>query len=192
MILGSHNSWSYLPLTKWWMKPFAFMAKCQDYNIRQQYELCGVRCFDLRIKFNKDGNLVIAHGNATYKYTRLDLEKDLYYLSNKGDCYVRVLHEIRNKKEHTDAAIEDFGNYCKYLEDTYRHIKFWCGRNLADWSMDYIFWHNPTCEELYSSVCPPKLIDDWYPKLYAKLNNKKNLAKGTDKDIMLIDFVNIK
>ena len=104
MILGSHNSWSYLPLTKWWMKPFAFMAKCQDYNIKQQYELCGVRCFDLRIKFNKDGNLVIAHGNAIYKYTRLDLEKDLYYLSNKGDCYVRVLHEIRNKKEHTDAA----------------------------------------------------------------------------------------
>lgn len=192
MILGSHNSWSYLPLKKWWMKPFAFIAKCQEVNIKKQYEAYGVHCFDLRVKFDKDGTLQIAHGSAVYKYSDKDLYKDLDFINDKGDCYVRVLHEIRHKKEHTDASIEDFSNFCKYLEDTYKHINFWCGRNLADWTMDYIFWHNPSCEELYSSVCPPKLIDDWYPKLYAKRNNKKNLAKGTDKDIMLIDFVNIK
>jgi hypothetical protein len=50
----------------------------------------------------------------------------------------------------------------------------------------------PTCEENYSSVMPPKWLDDWFPWLYAKLNNRKILSKGTDKDILLIDFVNIK
>lgn len=30
MILGSHNSWSYLPVRKWWMRPIAFMARCQS------------------------------------------------------------------------------------------------------------------------------------------------------------------
>ena len=49
----------------------------------------------------------------------------------------------------------------------------------------------PTCSESYSSVCPPKIIDDWWPWLFAYLNNKKIKEKGTNKDILLIDFVNI-
>jgi len=48
MILGSHNSWSYLPPKKWYMKPFRFTAQCQDWDIKTQYEH-GVRCFDLRL-----------------------------------------------------------------------------------------------------------------------------------------------
>ena len=36
----------------------------------------------------------------------------------------------------------------------------------------------------------PRIIDDWYPRIYAKLNNKRNIKLGTDKDILLIDFVN--
>ena len=52
MILGSHNSWSYLTPRKWWMKLFRFVAQCQDYDIKTQYEQFGVRCFDLRLKFD--------------------------------------------------------------------------------------------------------------------------------------------
>ena len=39
-------------------------------------------------------------------------------------------------------------------------------------------------------MCDPRLIDDWYPRLFAKVNNKEIVKKGTDKDILLIDFVN--
>ena len=53
MILGSHNSWSYLPPKHWWMWPIHFMAKCQRVDIREQYEKYGVRCFDLRVRWKK-------------------------------------------------------------------------------------------------------------------------------------------
>ena len=65
MIVGSHNSWSYLPSKKWWMAPFKFMAKCQDLNIIEQYEI-GVRCFDLRVRFNKKGEFILGHGFMQY------------------------------------------------------------------------------------------------------------------------------
>ena len=33
MKLGTHNSMSYLPLKKWYMYPFRFMAKCQKLSV---------------------------------------------------------------------------------------------------------------------------------------------------------------
>ena len=188
-ILGSHNSWSYLPAKKWWMKPFAFMARCQNISISKQYEL-GVRCFDLRIRFDH-GSPVIAHGLMQYKYTFEELLNDLDMLNSKGDCYVRLLHEVRNKKQYTEESVEMFKDICSQFESTYENIKFWCGRNLYNWDIDYKFNNNPTCEEKYSSVQPPKLLDDWYPKIYAMCKNKEIKKIGTNCQILLIDYVNI-
>ena len=191
MILGSHNSWSYLPVRKWWMRPFAFMAKCQNVDIMTQYEKYDIKCFDLRVLAESDG-VIVAHGMAEYKITVPKLYEDLKYLDSKGDCYVRVLNEVRTKKQHTPQEIVSFQRFCLHLESNYPNIKFWCGRNLVDWAIDFYFKENPSCEEKYSSVCSPKILDDWCPWLYAKLNNKRNIAIGTDKDILLIDFVDIK
>ena len=187
-ILGSHNSWSYLPAKSWWMKPFAFMARCQNISIVDQYEM-GVRCFDLRIQC-KNGHLTVGHGFMTYDYSYDDLMNDLTFLNSKGDCYVRVLHEVRNRsgwKRNTTW----FKTKCAVLEYTFQNIKFWCGKNLYTWETDFKFGNNPSCEEKYSSVCAPKLIDDWWPYLFAKRNNKSIKKKGTEKDILLIDYVNL-
>lgn len=190
MILGSHNSWSYLTPKNWWANLIKFTAKCQKYDIRTQYEKYGVRCFDFRLKF-VDGEPVIAHGPVIYKYTLEQLIDDLNYLDEKGDVWLRILHEVRTKKDYTEDNIQAFKAFCADIERMYPNLKCWCGRNLYNWGVDYEFKYNPSCEELYSSVCPPKYLDDWIPIIYAKLHNKKNLKKGTDKDIMLIDFVNI-
>jgi hypothetical protein len=190
MILGSHNSWSYLPPRKSWMKPIAFTAKCQDVNIKTQYEKYNVRCFDLRVKFDKKGNPIIAHGIIEYT-TYENIISDLTWLNNKRDVYIRVILEARNKKDY-DIGKKYFARFCGALEYCFYNIYFWCGRNLYNWEEDYDFHFKPTYEERYSSVCKPKLIDDWYPKLYAKKNNKDNIKRGTDKQILLIDFVNIK
>jgi hypothetical protein len=191
-ILGAHNAWSFLPVKKWWMKPFSFMAKCQNVDIRSQYLMHGVRCFDLRVCFDKDDNMEIRHGMAVYKYNEEDLFKDLTFLNNRANtCYIRVLHEVRSKKKYTDHEIEEFQMFCERLEKEFPRLKFWCGRNLVDWSVDYKFRNEPTCDEKYSSVCPPKIIDDWVPVLYAKLKNRKIRKEGTDKDILLIDFVDL-
>lgn len=188
MILGSHNSWSYLTPKKWWMKPFAFTAKCQDEDIYSQNFSYGVTCFDLRVRFNKKGELILAHGFMEYKYSKDFLMQDLAFLNSRRNVCVRILHEVRNKEQYSNSPTSKFIEFCKELEEKFPDIKFWCGRNLYNWEVDYEFSYNPSCEELYSSVCSPKLIDDWYPRLYAKRNNKK--IKSTDKDILLVDFVN--
>ena len=77
------------------------------------------------------------------------------------------------------------------LEKTFPHIRFYGGRNLYNYENDYNFGYEPSEEGVYSSVQDPKIIDDWFPWIFAKINNKKTFKKGTDKDILAIDFVNI-
>lgn len=191
MVLGAHNSWSYLPVKPWYLKPLFFTAECQSKTIREQYESYGVRCFDLRVKFI-DGKFTIAHGIIQYKCSKEDVMSDLDYINAKGDSYVRVLHEVRNEDEYKESSIALFRQFCMELERDYKEIRFWCGKNLYNWEVDYDFdGEDPSCEEKYASVCPPKLIDDWFPWIFAHLHNEEIKAEGTDKDILLIDFVNI-
>lgn len=190
-ILQAHNSWSYLSPKKWWMKPFAFMARCQKASIFEQYNVYDVRCFDLRVRFNKKGEMVIAHGFCQFDIDYDTLMNHLSFMNDK-ECVVRVLHEARNKYQYTKESLEKFREFCKSMEIRFPNIKFYCGRNLYNWEVDYKYEYDPTEDEKYSSVCPPKLIDDWFPWIYAKLHNKENLEKGTDKDILAIDFVNIR
>ena len=193
-ILGSHNSWSYLKPRKWWMRLIAFTARCQSATIIEQYTLHDVRCFDLRVRFKEPEVLIVAHGIVEYEYDIVRLLNDLLWLDTRGDCYVRVLHEVRNKKQYTDFSKEYFIAFCERMRQRYPNIHFWCGRNLYNWEYDYQFGpqkKEPTCTEKYSSVCPPKYLDDWYPLLYAKINNKRIKETGTNDDILLIDFVDI-
>lgn len=189
-ILGSHNSWSYLPPKKWWMKLIAFTAKCQSKTIQEQYSKYNVRCFDLRIRFDKNDKLVIAHGIVEYDYSEKDLFKDLTYINNRNDCFVRVLHEVRTKKAYTEKGVKLFDEFCTKLEKDYPNIQFYNGKNLYNYKVDHYFDSNIIEDGKYASVCSPKLIDDWIPWIYARLNNKKNLKKGTSADILHIDFVN--
>lgn len=189
MILGSHNSWSYLTPMKWWMKPIAFMARCQDADIRTQYEKYGVRCFDLRVRFDKYGLGVVSHGVVEYCYAACRVLQDLAWLDVKGDASVRVIHEVRSYRQYRARRKDLFGRFCEVMEEDYRHIRFWCGRELCGWGYDYRFSGiEPTCEERYASVHRPRLLA-WWPWLYAVLHNRRIRDEGTDKEILLIDFV---
>ena len=161
-------------------------------DIKTQYEM-GVRCFDLRVRFNQYGLGIVAHGVVEYCYTASKIYEDLAWLNERGDCCVRVIHEIRSAKQYKSRDIHRFRNFCSTIEHDYRYIHFWCGRNLFCWGYDYHFsGAEPTCEERYASVRSPRLIDDWWPWLYARLHNRKILREGTDKEILLIDYIDIK
>lgn len=192
MVIGSHNSWTYLKVRRWWLRPFEFMARCQRVSIREQYALYGVRCFDLRIRFNDDGELVVAHGKFEYDITAEELSGDLRWISSHGNCYVRVLHEVRSAKQYTELSTRKFVRWCKNAIVEYPGIQFWCGRNLYDWEFDYFFGPEPVCIEQYASVCRPQLIDDWWPWVFAHRKNREILSAEYDADILLIDFVDIK
>ena len=187
MILGSHNSWSYLPVRRWWMRPLAFMARCQRVDIRTQYYM-GVRCFDLRIRYVK-WKRQVAHGIVSYDITEEQLIKDLEFLDAKQDCMVRVLHETRTHRQHT-RSLPFFQSTCYTNSSRFPNIRWWCGRNLVDWTKDYDFGDDPTYDEQYASVSCKWLA--WWPWLYARLRNRKIRERGTDQEILLIDYVDIK
>ena len=115
-ILGSHNSWSYLPVRKWWMKPLIFAAKCQDLNIKDQYNIYNVRCFDLRIRFDENDGLIVAHGIIEYDINVIELLRCLKVINSWGNCYIRVIHEVRTKKAHTQFSVNCFKEFCNSIE----------------------------------------------------------------------------
>lgn len=188
MILGSHNSWTFLTPRRWWMRLIAWTARCQSATIREQYE-AGARCFDLRIKFS-DGELMIAHGLVEYKYTEANLDYDLEFLNSRGDCMVRVLHEIRTDSEKNKEELKLFKYGCRRLLRNFPKIHFFGGQNLIDWTVDFNFGTDePSVEDAYGSVAKPKTIFELWPWLYAKLYNELNMEKGTEREVLLIDFI---
>ena len=191
MILQSHNSWSYRKSKKWWLTPLRFTAKCQSKSIAEQYYKYGVRSFDLRVRFNKDNEFVVAHGMMVYDCTKDDILKDLAFINNVGGCSVRILHEVRNSKQYTKSSLLKFREFCEEIKEKFENIVFYCGRNLFNWEEDYYFDYHPTELAKYSSVCPPKILDDWFPWIYARFHNKKTFMEGTDAEILAVDFVNI-
>jgi len=195
MVIGSHNAWTFLRPRKWWMRLLAFTARCQHYNIYEQHLIFHSRCFDLRVRFDGD-RFVVAHGIIEYEITKDDILDDLRWfsvLSTKDEpIYIRVINEIRSYRKYNADEVERFAAFCKEIEECFPTLVFFCGMNLLpEPSVDYDFGNTVTCEELYASVRKPRIIDDWWPWWYARFHNKKNIAKGTDRDVLLIDFVNI-
>ena len=138
MILGSHNAWSYLRPTKWWMKLISFTAECQHCVLWAQYQK-GVRCFDLHIRFDKQGKPLIVHGPIVYDPTSeadgIELSDYLEMLDDYKDTSVRLILDLRTKEamKHYGFQCECFRNFCKEAEMLYPRIKFWCGRMVKGW-----------------------------------------------------------
>ena len=192
-ILGSHNTMSYLKPKNWFYKIFAFTARCQSKSIQDQYYIYDVRLFDLRFKFNKKGEVSFAHGAVEYEG---NIEEIMNFLNSLNNIPVRIM--LENKPGDKE---NEFKAWCEYLKNTYKNIRFFGGRNKWSWEELYKFdMAHPSLEDKYSSCNtnePGKpqtgtYLDDLCPIIYAKQNNKKNLAKGTDKDYLMIDFVEIR
>ena len=199
MILGSHNSWSYLPLTKWWMKPFAWMARCQKKNVWLQKDDYNVKLFDLRVRFDSETGLpVVCHGLMEFETPNSIIDEFLKILGKNH--YVRVVLEMNKHDEFQEFKFKEF---CKNLQSNYSDVHFFGGNNRTDWGCKnpiYDF-HTPLedMDDKYSSVTTLfpngpkwlKWVDDLCPVLYAKLHNKENIEKGTNHKWLFIDFVNI-
>ena len=200
--LGSHDSMTYLPLKNWLMYPVKFMAQCQCKTIEEQYEKYGIRYFDLRVSYDKNNNIEFRHGFIAYKG---DVESVLEYLNSKGEeVWVRFILEgsdfqfnlescFNDKKAEVEKTrqILNFQLDCFKFEQKYQNLKFHCGRSKWDWKELFKFKNpEPSLDQKISSMTWKK-IDDWCPILYALFMNKKNVKEGTDKDVVLIDFLQI-
>ena len=187
---GTHNSFTFLRPVKWWMRLISFTARCQDIGIKEQYE-AGSRIFDLRIRFDRNLHVILAHGFIEYQSRFLN---DLNFLNSRDEkIYVRVLYErnyaLRNasRQRREETA---FIRLCKMFEMEYTNITFFSARRKYDWEILYDFHtQDPDMIDLYSSVTGNK-IDDLYPYRYAKKNNAKNISEQEGKhNYIFLDFI---
>lgn len=186
MKLASHDSMTYLKPKKWYLYLFQFMARCQNKTIQEQFEIYGIRYFDIRIRYDKNNEREFAHGYVSYEG---DVLKVLEYLNSKNEeIQIRLILET----DEEDLLQEGlFKIDCKQFEQEYPNLKFHAGRRKFDWKQLYRFYNpEPVLDQKISSMTW-KIFDDWCPYIYARLMNRKNIKKGTNKDYLMIDFLHI-
>lgn len=202
MRLASHNTFTYLQPRRWWMRPFAFMARCQRVSWTAQV-FGGVRLFDLRVRFaDKNGSPVICHGLMEYEGRVYDLLQAMNNSAyNLGEpFFVRVVLESKNP---TERDIRLFEGFCAVITNLYPRLRFFGGNDRSDWSCAHPHYNFKTplqdLDDKYSSTTTlfPKglkwlrFLDDLCPVLYARLHNRANIKRGTTHDWLFIDFVDI-
>lgn len=176
-MIGSHNTMTYLPVKRWYMKLFNCIAKCQDLNLIQQYNY-GVRLFDLRISYNKYGIPEFAHGLVKYKG---DVLHTLKYINTyfKG-CTVRIILESE-KNNGVKLFRDNVLDWINFFND----ITFIQGNSKKNWNK-IVNLPDFTGPQYVSSMCG-KGLARIFPRLYAYLYNSVNKELTTTE--YLIDFV---
>lgn len=196
MTLGSHNSMTYLPPKHWWMWPFIPMARCQTKTIEEQYSL-GSRWFDIRVRFDSDGNLLIAHGYLVFKGDEATIQDTLLWLNEravleKQKVMVRFIYELNkeDKSSHAKENEQRFVEFCERQKNEFPDITFLGGRRKYDWKELYQFGNQePEYLDLYSSMTWT-ILDDLLPVFYAVIMNNRNYRKYKGQDVlMLVDFI---
>lgn len=180
---------SYLPVANWLLKPFTFMARCQSKTIAEQYA-AGVRMFDIRVGYNKKGNVHFRHGLMRFKG---DVEVVFSWLNSQSER-VRVRLILEEYRDDGDMQQENcFTDDCRRWERAYPYITFFGGVRKHDWEELYVFPLNleSSIKHMYASMQGNK-IDDLWPWLWAKFHNKKNISdakKTCNCKYVMIDFV---
>lgn len=191
-IIGTHNSMTFLRPAKWYgwfMIPF---ARCQRKTIEQQWN-DGARCFDLRIRFTKQGKPYFAHGlyECTHEARPFDvlrlLCKLILHYNQPG--FVRLILEDPDKKNHNVFYFKQFCDVCRHY---YKEIHFFGGNRKGDWTKLYVFKEDVP-DSLNNQWVSSMMKDArWYEKFlpfaYARRCNKRNEGNVKPK-FNLFDFL---
>nr|DAS78220.1 MAG TPA: hypothetical protein [Caudoviricetes sp.] len=185
--LGSHNSFSYLPIKKWHMKWIRPWVQCQSKDIFGQIN-AGARYFDMRVRFGKNGDVKIVHNSVEFKYDNLD---DSLMLINAHNCHMRIVLDIRNKVDEKQEKM--FFEYIKYLKENFPNIKLHVQIAARGWNDIPELSAEPfEITEKHVSVIGYNLknVNNYLgiPGLYAKANNE-TLLKEFKGNCLFIDFI---
>lgn len=202
MKIISHNTFSYLPVRKWWMRPFAWLAKCQDKDINAQMEIADG--MDIRVRFDKAGIPHFAHGLIEY-------EGDVYDMLSRVDahariydryCIARVLLEttpFMSELERINQK-EMFDDFCYNIEYGLPRFDFYGGWPRDEWGKKVCDFgtDEPSVTEMHASIAwkhdenalkrflhPVNVL--WL-KPWAKRHNRE-IIENAETEYVMIDFV---
>lgn len=185
--IGTHNSLSYLKPKQWWLRPFAWIGRCQRLTIAEQWD-AGVRYFDIRVKYDKYGNAKSGHGLLSYNVFVYDVleEIDGYAMCSGERAVVRLFHE--NKKRKPRKHRSEFFEMCANVAGKYRHITFVEGGSrykYVSFLPDNV--HTRVCYAEYfkKKFCIP------FPKRWAEDNNARLHRGDNNEEYSIYDFVDL-
>lgn len=192
MILGSHNSLSYLPLKHWWQFYTIPWARCQTLTLEEQYNK-GVRVFDIRLRFDKNGNVLFCHNTTIFKYT---MDEFIHTLEKFKDVvYIRFVLDMR---DNTTESVREFRrskfiNVIKNFEEKVpSRIKVNNAHMFNPWEDNYynsryirVFGRYASYSDTFFKYLPTK----WFAKIFNR--NIKELVKfnKSNKQGYIIDYI---
>nr|DAM74574.1 MAG TPA: hypothetical protein [Crassvirales sp.] len=171
-------------------------AKCQSKNLCEQYH-SGVRYFDIRVRFDKKGKPVIAHGLVEYKgiaenYICILNEIAKHY---KDKVYVRFVLEFNREPKDRISQEVLLSKFVQNLMKEYSYLIYdyimckWNEKVIVRYSIKIIYLFHR-----YSSTLGWKRFL-WIPYWYAKLHNKNLMRtwdielKDKDNRVLMLDLV---
>lgn len=204
MILGSHNSWSYLPIKQWWLRPFRFMYQCQEETITSQISNWDCRFLELRVSFDKKKQIQFSNGRANFTgdvYSRLADLLQLAMVSNRR-IYILVVLEKRVHKQ----SINLFRQFCKNIHQNYasKSKKFILLGAYDKKTGNKLYYfgsekHKVNNVSLRHSSVGKNWLLRLYPKAFAALYNMDLITKfkeehwstlNRDEDVIIMDYIN--
>lgn len=195
-MIGNHNTFSYLPCMKWWMKLLSPWHRCQSKS-----DLCAENCnyFDVRVTwYNK--HWCFCHNKMIYKATdvvrlitsRIQLSS---YLNEP--IYIRLILDIRKKPRNSKEIIYEFNNLIEMLKSNYYISQH---PEALDEIRIFWDWQHPIKESAFNIIEDHVSVKGkWWEyllgtKYYAKKHNNVYQSKEyiDDKNnVYLIDYTDI-
>ena len=195
-MIGTHHSLSYKPIQQRWLRPFSFMARCQDLSISEQLRR-GVTVFDFRIFFDNTDRVCFANGVFNF-YSILTLKDYILLLTEHAEYDKKYIYVKITLEKHVNVhSVAMFRYVCSELENLFgnKYIKFFGGKDNRSGNILYTFQtEGPKCEDKTSDRA-----DRWYhricPRFFAKAKNTKiydsYLKMDRLKECWMLDFINI-
>lgn len=190
-MIGSHNTFSYLPPKNFWGKITRLWNKCQDKNIKAQYD-AGVRYFDIRIRLvGTDWHIV--HNKVDYGLINIDALAKIFNDVVDNTIYLRIILDERVKPKDYKIQTEKFIYFintlqCYLFEDIHidSAIIYWEWKELLKPSIEVKEYHASVSAEWYQYI--------FGTKKFAKLSNR--YARQTyyyyaedNERVLLLDYV---
>lgn len=185
-VRGTHNSMTFLRPARWYgyfMLPF---ARCQSKTLRGQYD-AGARCFDLRVRFHKNGMPVFAHGLLELRGGVRHALARLNALARRERLSVRLILEDTKSLNHNE---DYFILFCSGIEKRYPRLDFFGGFRKGDWKRIVDFGEEPELvQQVGSMAADARPLEKIVPRLYALRRNKANMEAEKEGAITIYDFI---
>ena len=192
-MIGSHNTFSYLPIKNKWLSFLKPWYKCQEYDIYTQiYKV--VQFFDLRVRFNVNGCLQIVHNKIVFDMTEKQfwdtMTSAACFSEDKGNLlYFRVILDIRKKPKDELNQIYWFGQFLNKFKQYSKHIIL--VQAIVYWNWTVIDYNTLNLEVIEDHA---SVNAKWYEymlgnKYYAAKVGVKYINEKSNDKVFLIDYV---